>query len=251
MNIAIITGASSGLGKEFARQLDRKCVDNIDEFWLIARRKERLEELEDTINRKCRIFAYDISDATDMAKLSHALKTADAKVRILVNCAGFGLVGRFTELNIDKQLDMVDVNCKATVKLTYMCLPYMKKNSRIINVASAAAFAPQPLFTVYAATKAFVESFNRALNSELKNRKIYITSVCPGPVNTEFFDVADVKGEYNKMKKFFMADPAKVVSTALRDSINKKSISVYGTAMKTWRYASRLVPTDLLMKIYG
>lgn len=249
-NIVIITGASSGMGREFARQLDKMCPENIDEFWLIARRKNRLEELSTTLNHNCVLLSYDITDSTCMAKLSYKLKSEDIAVRILVNCAGFGLIGKFTQLNIQSQLDMIDLNCKALVKLTYMCLPYMKENSRIINLASAAAFAPQPNFAIYAATKAFAESFNRALNRELSSRKIYVTSVCPGPVDTEFFDIAQVNRESPAFKKFAMANAKNVVKKAIKDSISKKSISVYGIPMSLWRFASRGIPTDLLMLFY-
>lgn len=250
MNIAIITGASSGLGREFARQLDTMCTDNIDEFWLIARRKDRLEDLAKQLEHECRILPYDITDTTDIAKLSHKFKSLEPTIRILINCAGFGLIGRFTELNIDKQLSMIDLNCKSLVKLTYMSLPYMKKNSRIINVASSAAYAPQPNFAIYAASKAFVDFFNRALAHELSNRKIYITSVCPGPVDTEFFDIAQTDGNMPQWKTMFIADAKDVVKKALRDSVYKKSVSIYGLTMNTWRIVNRFIPTELLMKIY-
>lgn len=249
-NVIIVTGASSGMGREFARQLDKLCPENIDEFWLIARRKERLEDLSSQLEHKCALLAYDLTDSTSIAKLSYKLKSEDCIVRILVNCAGFGLIGRFTELNIDRQLEMVDVNCKAMVKLTYVCLPYMKRNSRIINLASAASFAPQPDFVIYAATKAFAESFNRALNRELSCRHIYVTSVCPGPVDTEFFDIAQVNQESPAWKKIAMASAKNVVKKAINDSIKRKSISVYGIPMNAWRIASRAIPTDLLMCIY-
>lgn len=249
-NIIIVTGASSGMGREFVRQLDKVCPENIDEFWLIARRKERLLELTKEVNHRCEILPYDLTDSTSIAKLAYKLKTQDCAVRILVNCAGFGLIGRFTELSIDRQLEMIDINCKAMVKLTYICLPYMKRNSRIINLASAASFAPQPDFVIYAATKAFAESFNRALNRELYSRHIYVTSVCPGPVDTEFFDIAQVNQNSPAWKKIAMASAKNVVKKAICDSIKKKSISVYGLPMNAWRICSRAIPTDLLMHIY-
>lgn len=249
-NVVIITGASSGMGREFARQLDLACVNNIDEFWILARRRERLEDLQKQLNHTCRILPYDVTDATDIAKYSHLLKQQQPKIRILVNAAGFGLIGKFTELNIDRQLEMVDVNCKALAKLTHLSLPYMKRNSRIINLSSSASFAPQPDFAIYAASKAFVESFDRALGRELSVRDIYLTSVCPGPVDTEFFDVAQSVNEEPAWKKFFMVSAQKVVAKAIKDSIDRKTISVYGLPMNAWRFVSRLIPTDLVMKIY-
>lgn len=248
MNIAIITGASSGMGKEFVKQLDTMC--NLDEFWIIARRKERLEELSKIIQHKVRIFALDITDSTDIAKLKYALKKEQPIIRILVNSAGFGLVGRFTDISLESQLNMIELNCNAVVNMCYMCLPYMKRNSRIINMASAASFAPQPNFTIYAASKAFVHSFNQALNRELHNRHVYVTSVCPGPVDTEFFNICTQTGDANWIKTLVKANPQKVVYKALKDSINKKPVSIYGPLMSSWNLISGIVPTNLVMRFY-
>lgn len=249
-NIIVITGASSGIGREFAKQLDKKCPNNIDEFWLIARREDKLKDLANILKHRSVLFPYDLADSTDMAKLAYNLKKEDCCIRILVNSAGFGLIGRFSELNISKQLDMIDINCKAIVKLTYIALPYMKKNSRIINIASSAAFCPQPNFAIYAATKAFVNSFNQAINRELNNRQIYVTSVCPGPVKTEFFDTALAGSEYPLYKKLFMVNVKNVVDCAIRDSINRKNTSIYGIPMKLWNIISRIIPTKILMYLY-
>lgn len=249
-NIIIITGASSGLGKEFARQLDKKCPSNIDEIWLIARRTQLLQETAAKLSHNSRILTFDLTDKTDFAKISYLLKNEQPCIRILVNAAGFGLMGKFTELNIERQIEMVDLNCKSLVKLTHLCLPYMKKNSRIINIASSAAFAPQPNFSVYAASKAFVNSFNHALNREMHNRNIYVTSVCPGPVDTEFFDIACNDDNYPLWKKIFIADAKNVVNKAIIDSINKRSTSVYGCSMKAWQIISNCIPSDLLMRFF-
>lgn len=249
-NVIIITGASSGLGKEFAYQLDKKCQSNIDEIWLFARRNDLLNEVSDSIKHSSRVLPYDLTDMTDMAKLSYLLKNEQPCIRILVNAAGFGIMGKFTHINIERQLEIIDLNCKALVKLTYMCLPYMKKNSRIINIASSAAFAPQPNFSIYAASKAFVNSFNHALNHELRNRNIYVTSVCPGPVDTAFFDIACKDQEYPIWKKAFIVNPKSVVNKAIKDSITKKSLSIYGLSMNIWNVTSKTIPTNILMKFF-
>ena len=144
---------------------------------------------------------------------------------------------------------MLDLNCKALTLFTGICLPFISNHSRIINVASAAAFAPQPFFNVYAATKAYVLSYSRALHAELKDRKITVTSVCPGPVDTEFFDIAgDAQGQ--SFKKKFRADPQKVVALAIKDAAMGNDISVYGAAMKSARVASKVVPNGLIMNFF-
>lgn len=178
MKIAVVTGASSGIGREFAVQIAGK-YGKMDEIWLIARRKDRLIELQKELRLPVRVFAMDLTDNEDMNTFDGFLKENNPDIKLLVNCAGYGKTGRFDELDIYEQCGMIDVNCKALTLFTGLCLPYISNHSRIINVASAAAFSPQPGFNVYAATKAYVLSFSRALNAELKSRKITVTAVCP------------------------------------------------------------------------
>ena len=143
---------------------------------------------------------------------------------------------------------MIDLNCRALTAITEICLPFMRKDSRIINLASAAAFCPQPSFAVYAATKAYVLSFSRALHMELKSKGIYVTAVCPGPVKTEFFRVS---GELTgTLKKLTAAGTQAVVRKALKDSLAKKQLSVYGPPMKAARAGAKLLPHSLIMKLY-
>ena len=141
---------------------------------------------------------------------------------------------------MEEQCGMIDLNCRSLTKLTLLCLPYMTKGSRIINIASAAAFAPQPGFAVYAATKSYVYSFSQAIREETKGRGIVVTAVCPGPVDTEFFDRA---GELkNFWKATVRADAPGEVRQALRDSVRRKPVSVYGAAMKGARVLAKIVP---------
>lgn len=248
MKAAVVTGASSGLGMEFARQISAK-YGKLDEIWIIARREDRLEKLKDEIKIPARIFAMDMTDAGDMEKFKEKLSELAPDIKLLVNCAGYGKIGRFDELSLDEQCGMIDLNCKALTLFTGICLPFISNHSRIINVASAAAFAPQPFFNVYAATKAYVLSYSRALHAELKDRKITVTSVCPGPVDTEFFDIAgDSQGQ--SFKKKFRADPQKVVALAIKDAAMGNDISIYGAAMKSARVASKVVPNGLIMNFF-
>ena len=190
MNIVVITGASSGMGREFAMQLDRG-LHSVDEFWLIARRGSRLKEIASGMQHTVKILPLDLTNEADMTVLTESLAEEKPVVRMLINCAGYGMMGDFTAVPIKEQTGEVDLNCRALLEVTYGCLPYMRAKSRIIQLASSAAFLPQPGFSVYAATKSFVLSFSKALRAELKERQIYVTAVCPGPVKTEFFEVAE------------------------------------------------------------
>lgn len=247
MKIAVVTGASSGIGREFARQISQR-YGKMDEIWIVARRKERLQELEQELRLNVRIFAMDLTNTNDMNQFKDYLKEYSPDIKLLINCAGYGKVGSFEELNLEEQCGIIDINCKALTMFTGMCLPYISSHSRIINVASAAAFCPQPRFNVYAASKSYVLSFSRALNCELKERKITVTAVCPGPVDTEFFDIAGDNN--NEFKKKLRVPVDKVVDKAIRDAALGNEVSVYGTVMKTAELGSKIVPHKLLMKIF-
>lgn len=241
MNIAVITGASSGMGCEFAVQFD-SLFTNMDEIWLIARRKERMESLAKKLKTKCRIIDMDVTSQVSMKQFDELLHIAKPQIRILVNCAGFGLMGSVEQLSLEEQLSMISVNCEALTEMTYRCLPFMKEGSRIIQLASSAAFLPQENFAVYAATKSYVLSFSRALNQELRKRKIYVTSVCPGPVDTEFFDIAEKYGKTLAVKKLTLVTAQKVVRQAIRDSYEKRDISVCSLPIRIFHVAGKCLP---------
>ncbi len=244
MKIAVVTGASSGIGREFAVQIAGK-YGKMDEIWLIARRKERLIELEKELRIPVRVFAMDLTKDEDIKSFDKCLEELKPDIKLLVNCAGYGRTGRFDELDIHEQCGMIDLNCKALTLFTGLCLPYISSHSRIINAASAAAFAPQPGFNVYAASKAYVLSYSRALNVELRNRRITVTAVCPGPVDTEFFSVA---GE--KAMRLKYSAPEKVVAKAIKDAALGNEISVYGVTMKMAEAAAKVLPHKVIMKIF-
>lgn len=249
MKIAIVTGASSGMGREFVKQIGH-FYRSLDEIWVIARREDRLKELQKQSVVPLRIFDGDLLHRPVYLRLKNALLTEMPDVRMLVNAAGFGKSGTVEEiLEEDKniQLEMIDLNCIALSRMTFYCLPYMSEGSRILNLASAAAFCPQPSFAVYAATKSYVLNFSRGLGSELRKKGIIVTAVCPGPVDTEFFDVSG-KTE-NPWKKMTMVKAPKVVRKALLDTRAGKSVSVYSVPMKGARAASKLLPHDLILKL--
>ena len=239
--IAIVTGASSGMGREMVYLLADHFAA-LEEIWVIARRKDRLEELVGKVPVSLRILSFDLSSEEDLRMLSGLLKQEQPNVKILVNGAGYGKTGAAGGLSTG----MVRLNDEALVAVTEMVLPYISGNSRIIQFASAAAFMPQPGFAVYAASKSFVLSYSRALAAELKKREIYVTAVCPGPVETEFFGIALNGGKLAPIKKLTMADPKKVVKKALLDSMKGKRISVYGPWMKAFYVLCRIVPHEIL-----
>jgi len=249
--VAIVTGASSGMGREFVRAIARDYEKSIQEIWVIARRKERLVELQKELSgsMKLRLIALDITDDAAYEEYVSLLKKENPKVCILINSAGYGKIGNFQELSREDNLGMVKLNCEALVKVTYDTLEYMVKKGKIIQLASAASFLPQPAFAIYAASKSFVTSFSKALSWELSWRQITVTAVCPGPVKTEFFDIAEEKNSIALYKRLVMANPVKVVRKAMRDMRKGKMVSVYGITMNLFRLLCKLCPQEIIMNL--
>lgn len=239
MKIAVITGASSGIGEEFVRQ-ESSDLD-IEEIWMIARREARLETLARQVHKKTKILPIDLSIQDNMNQFKMLLLEEKPDIKLLVNCAGYGIRKNFINGTYDEEIGMIDMNCKSLTAVTYFCIPYMHENSRIIQIASAAAFLPQAGFAVYSASKAYVLSFSRALNQELKKQHIYVTAVCPGPVDTEFFAISDAGSKMPAYKKLFLVKKEKVVKKALKDSRKRKSISMYGFYIKILRVFARFM----------
>lgn len=248
MNIVLITGASSGIGREFALQMD-PYFDNIDEFWLVARDRKRLMELSDKLRHKCRIFAIDITKEFNLDLLEETAIMKNATVRMLINCAGYGIMGMFCEQDPSDELGMIRLNCEALTDMTHRMIPFMRRGSRIIQLASSAAFLPQTDFAVYAATKSYVLSFSRALGEELRETGIYVTAVCPGPVDTPFFEIAEATGSTLSIKKYTLVSPQRVVTLALKDSYRKRSMSVCSFPIQTLRVCSKLIPHSFCLRV--
>ena len=247
MKIAVITGASSGMGREFAIQLERS--QNFDEIWVIARRKERLESLQNEIKTPVRAISADLSAPGSVDEYTALLKEHNPEVAVLVNASGYGKFGAFRDLALDEQLGMIDLNDKVLVAMTYVTLPYMRPGSEIYQVDSLSAFQPVPYIGVYGATKAFVLSFSRALNAEVKKDGIKVMAVCPGWVKTEFFDRAVVDDSVIKYyNKFFTSE--QVVKRAMSDMKKGRDVSVCGFSVRAQVLLTKLLPHRLVMKIW-
>ena len=242
MNIVIITGASSGIGREFAMQMDAY-FESIDEFWLVARNRGKLMPLAKSLKHNARIFAMDITDREKLSDLEDAVFRHKATVRMLINCAGYGIMGEFCEQDRSLELGMIRLNCEALTELTHRMVPFMREGSRIIQMASSAAFLPQPDFAVYAATKSYVLSFSRALGEELKRDGIYVTAVCPGPVDTEFNSVANVEFALKGISAGYCA------AYALEQMAKRQVVIIPTRLMQAAMLGGRFLPQSLYVKI--
>lgn len=248
-NVIVVTGASSGMGKEFVLQIDKR--EKVDEIWVIARRKQRLEELSGLVSAKIVPLEIDLSVAENINIYREKLAEEKPNIKILANCSGFGKFGHYETLSTEEQVNMVDLNCKAVMYVTDYSLPYMSEGAKIMNIASCAAFQPIPYINVYAASKAFLLSYGRALNQELKYRGIHVLSVCPYWTKTEFFNRAVNKQENHVVIKYdVMYDATKVMAKAIKDLYSKKDVSVYGGLNNAQRFLVKLLPHKLVMKIW-
>ncbi len=249
MNIAIITGASSGLGKEYLFEIAKKYPE-LDEIWLVARRRDRMEALASRLpDVKCEILSLDLFDTSSFDTIASLLKEKGAEVKLLVNNAGLGKLGNVADEDHASQTAMVDLNCRALTAISTLALPYMKEGGSIINVCSIAAFAPTPRMTVYSSTKAYVLSFSKSLREELKKRRINVCAVCPGPMNTEFLEVADIRGNSKTFKMLPYCDPEKVAARSLDAAKKGRAVYTPRAFFKFYRVVAKLLPHNLVMKM--
>lgn len=247
MKIAVITGASSGMGREFAVRIAQE--KTLDEMWVIARRRERLEDLQAQLPQtKIRVLALDLTVPQSLETYRALLEEMQPQVEVLVNASGFGKFGAFADVDLAQQLNMIDLNDRAYVAMTHLTLPYMERGGEIYQLDSLSAFQPVPYIATYAATKAFVLSFSRALNVELKGRGIRCMAVCPGWVKTEFFNRAVLDDTITYYNRFFTPD--QVITRALRDMKKGKDVSVCGMTIRAQVRLVKLLPHKIVMKIW-
>ncbi len=249
MKIAIVTGASSGLGRAFAKKLAER--GGIDRLWLVARREERLRRLAAELPVACRLFPLDLTERESMDVLREALGEGNIFVSTLVNAAGFGKFGTYADMTARETEDMIALNCTAAVDITNMCLPHMGRGSHILEICSVAAFQPLPGLNVYAATKAFLLRYSRALRWELKGRGIWVTAVCPSWIKTEFMAVARDTKNGGTVKHFpFATTPEHVAECALRGSDLGLPATLHGLASPLQWAAAKLLPHSLVMGVW-
>ena len=232
MNIAIVTGASSGMGREFVRQLSDYVA--VDEIWAVARRESALEELKKEVSVPVRPIALDLLKEESFQTMEALLAAEKPTVKLLVNAAGFGKFGAYHKVSVVDDCRMIDLNCKALLVMTRLCVPYMPSGSHILQLDSLSAFQPVPYITTYGATKAFVLSYSRSMNRELKKKGIRVMAMNPAWVKTEFFDHAfqtNGDGEVQNFNYVYEADEC--VTTGLKDLYrSKKDYSIHGLPVK-------------------
>ena len=249
MRIAIVTGASSGMGREFVKQVSKK--EKFDEIWVIARRKEALESLKKEVKAKVRPITLDLQNPESFETYKKLLEEEKPEVALLANIAGYGKFGKYDEISLEDCLGMIDLNCKALVAMSQLTIPYMKRGSKILQLDSLSAFQPVPYLNVYGSSKSFVLSYSRALNRELKTKGIRVMSVNPGWVKTEFFDHA-TKSSNDAITYFnVMYDAKDVIKTAIRDLYHtKKDVSIHGFQIKAQVLLVKLLPHKIVMEIW-
>jgi short-subunit dehydrogenase len=244
--VTLITGASAGLGVEFARQ----CVARGEEVVLVARRKDRLNTLAAEVGN-AHVIAADLAVPGAANGIHGEIKSRGLWVRTLINNAGFGLRGRFDELPLDRQLEMIDLNIRALTDLSFVMIPEMvqRGGGSILNVASTAAFQPGPKMAVYFATKAFVLSFTEALHEEWKDGGIKVSALCPGPTRTEFGEVAGI-GTLGSFDRLSM-EAGPVVRAGLDGLERNRAIVIPGSINKLGAWSTRFAPRSVVRKIAG
>lgn len=252
MKIAIITGASSGFGKEFVYQIEQDYIKRgtpLDEIWVVARRKERLEELQKELKTKVVPLALDLCKKESITEIKSLLEEKKPTILCMVNSSGFGFFSKVMDRSLDDWMRLIDLNDKALVSLCYIAIPYMVKGSEIYNIASSSAFQPVPYISIYGASKSFVLNFSRAFNKELLKEGIKVMAVVPHWTKTEFFDTAikekDVIVYYNVFNL-----TKDVVSTAIKNMKKGKDVSVVGFKVKFQLFLVKHLPHSFVMKTW-
>ena len=234
------------MGREFVYAIDKEF--ELDELWVVARRRERLEELQERCRTKVRALAWDLSDRASFDAYKALLEAEKPEIRVLVNAAGYGLFGTFEEMGLDEQLGIIELNDKALTAMCLLSLPYMKEGDDIINLGSNSSHQPVPYINVYAASKAYVLSFSRSLGRELKTRGIHVMCVCPGWIKTEFMDTAVHDDTIKYYDRWYT--PQQVIEQAMKDLKKKKKLSILGAPVRRQVRLIKFLPVDLVMDIW-
>lgn len=246
MKIAVITGASAGIGREFVYAVDKQ--GQYDEIWVVARRAERLEELKSACKNPIRPIALDLSEPESIESYAGLLKAEQPEIALLINAAGCGVFGPFEEKELDKLLSSARLNSLALTAMCHVSLPYMRSGSAIINMGSNSAWQPVPYQAVYGASKSYVLSFSRAIGRELRGRGVHVMCVCPGWIKTEFQQVAHHDDYIRYVDKWY--GPDEVAAQAMKDLKKKKTVSILGHPVRRQVRLVKLLPVKLVMDIW-
>lgn len=247
-NIALVTGADGGFGREFVKLLLRE--RSLDAIWCVARSESKLAALKAELGEKIVPIPLDLTRRESLTAIKARLESEKPDLRFLVNNAGFDKFGPYDAVDVDTSLNMIDLNVSAVVALGLTAIPYMGRGSHILNVASQAAFFPLPYMDLYAATKVFVRHYTRALNVELRDKGVSATAVCPGWMKTGLFDRAETGA--NKTVRSFagLTTPDRVAAKALGDAKRGRDMSTCGWFVKATHVAGKLAPQRLSMKVW-
>lgn len=250
MKTVIVTGASSGIGREFALETDKKYSPEC--IWLISRRTERMEETAKLINAKTEIIPTDLALPESLEMIKNKLQKDKPQIQLLVNAAGFGKFGNTESISDEDAENMINVNIRALTMMSKLCIPYMADGGSIINMASASAFVSLPFMNIYAATKAYVLHFSQALANELRDKNIGVTAVCPHWVTSEFIPTAQDSPDGNAVNNFmFMTYPFNVANKALKKAENGYAEALIGAVPKVIKFLSKILSVDTAHLIWN
>jgi short-subunit dehydrogenase len=242
--IAIITGASGGIGKEFTKLM---LQEEVEEIWSIARNQEKLKALQKEFGDKVVPISKDLTKSSELHAIGEMLKAEKPTVAYLVNNAGIAKMGSYKDFSVEEIEATISTNCNALAVLCTLCIPYMRKGSRILNISSASSFQPLPYLNLYSATKSFIRGYSRALNAELKGTGITATAVCPSWVDTDLL-IKEVNGEPIRFDG--IVPPEKVVIQAMRDAKRGRDMSVCTLYVKFGHTLAKLFPQKMTMNIW-
>ena len=246
MKIAVVTGASSGIGREFVYAVDKKY--SFDEIWVIARRAERLEELKGKCRNTIRPVALDLAADADLKAYAELLEKEKPEIALLVNAAGCGVFGPFEEKDLDALLHSARLNALSLTAMCHLSLPCMKSGSAIINMGSNSSWQPVPYQAVYGASKSYVLSLSRAIGRELRPRGVHVMCVCPGWIKTEFQQHAKHDEYIRYVDRWY--GPEEVAAQAMKDLEKKKTVSILGAPVRRQVALVKHLPVDMVMDIW-
>ena len=246
MKIAVVTGASSGIGREFVYAVDKKY--SFDEIWVIARRAERLEELKGKCRNTIRPVALDLAADADLNAYAELLEKEKPEIALLVNAAGCGVFGPFEEKDLDALLHSARLNALSLTAMCHLSLPCMKSGSAIINMGSNSSWQPVPYQAVYGASKSYVLSLSRAIGRELRPRGVHVMCVCPGWIKTEFQQHAKHDEYIRYVDRWY--GPEEVAAQAMKDLEKKKTVSILGAPVRRQVALVKHLPVDMVMDIW-